>query len=82
MTGKITTAVVAVILFGTAGVASAQPIKHSVRTSGHLQAAHWQAPYSDSYYNRDYWQGGGRHANRLEQRDPYAGTYFENVAPY
>jgi hypothetical protein len=79
MTGKITAAVVAAILFASAGVASAQTNGHSARTS-----SHWQAPYSDSYYNRDYWEGveGVAPGVRIEQRDPYAGTVFEGVAPY
>jgi hypothetical protein len=86
MTGKITAAVVAAILFASAGVASAQTNRHSARvaleqTNGHSPrtSSHWQAPYSDSYYNKDYWDGVGV---RTEQRDPYVGTVFEGVAPY
>jgi hypothetical protein len=74
MAGKITAAVVAAILFSSAGVASAQTNRHSARISGH-----WQAPYSNSYYDRDYWVGvdGVAPGVGIEHRDPYAGTVFD-----
>jgi hypothetical protein len=46
MTGKITTAVVAAILLGSAGVASAQ-----VGRTGPTY------PYYSPYYSGDYWSG-------------------------
>ena len=76
MTGKIAAIVAAVVLIASAGVASAQPKRHVPRT-----ADQWQAPYADSYYNRDYW-AGVYPAGRSEPRDPLAGTVFEGVAPY
>ena len=76
MTGKITAALVAAIVLASAGVAPAQTNRHSARTSNQV---HWQAPYFDSYYNKDYWDAVGV---REEQRDPYVGTVFEGVAPY
>jgi hypothetical protein len=74
MTGKITAAVVAAILVASAGVASAKASKHWAQTSV-------QAPYSDSYYDRDYWNGVAP-AGRIQLHDPNAGTYWEGVAPY
>jgi hypothetical protein len=74
MTSKITAAAVAAILLSSAGVASAQTGRHGSWTSG-------QAAYSQSYYNGDYWNGVSP-AGRIQQRDPYVGTPFENVAPY
>jgi hypothetical protein len=78
MTGKITAAVVAAILLGSAGVASAQ----IGRTGPQAPYAYpYYSPYYNSYYNRNYWEGVAP-AGRIYQRDPYAGTVFENVAPY
>lgn len=83
MTGKITAIVTAAVLIATAGVAFAQPKRHVPQTAGQWQApyARAQAPYVDSYYNRDYW-AGVYPAGRPEPRDPLAGTVFEGVAPY
>jgi hypothetical protein len=83
MTGKITAIVAAVVLIASAGVASAQPKRHVPRTADQWQApyAQTQAPYVDSYYNRDYWAGVAP-AGRPEPRDPLGGTVFEGVAPY
>jgi len=82
MTGKIAAIVAAVVLIASAGVASAQPKRHVPRTD-QWQApyAQTQAPYADTYYNRDYW-AGVYPAGRSEPRDPLAGTVFEGVAPY
>jgi hypothetical protein len=74
MTGKLTAIVAAAIVLGSVGVASAQ-------THRYVPRAHWQAPYADSYYNRDYWAGVGRYGT-YDRFDPYAGTVFEGVAPY
>ena len=71
MTGKITAAVVAAILLGSAGAASAQ-----IGRTGPTYS-----PYYNSYYNRNYWEGVAP-AGRIYQRDPYAGTVFDGVAPY
>jgi len=71
MTGKITAAVVAAILLGSVGVASAQ-----IGRTGPTYS-----PYYNSYYNGNYWQGVSP-AGRIYQRDPYAGTVFDGVAPY
>jgi hypothetical protein len=75
MTGKIAAIVAAVVLIASAGVASAQPKRHVPRTADQWQApyAQAQAPYADSYYNRDYW-AGVYPAGRSEPRDPLAGT--------
>jgi hypothetical protein len=37
--------------------------------------------HSDSYYNRDYWKGVAPFG-AAGQRDPYAGTIWEGMAPY
>jgi hypothetical protein len=74
MTGKITAAVVAAILLGSAGVASAQIGRNGPQ-------APYGYPYYNSYYNGNYWQGVAP-AGRIYQRDPYAGTVFDGVAPY
>ena len=51
MTAKITAAVVAAILLGSAGVASAQ-----IGRTGPY-ATPYYSPYYNSYYNRNYWEG-------------------------
>jgi hypothetical protein len=79
MTGKITAAVVAAILLGSAGVASAQ-IGRTGPTHSRYYGPYY-SPYYNSYYDRQYWDGVAP-AGRIYQRDPYAGTVFENVAPY
>jgi hypothetical protein len=76
MTGKITAIVTAALLIASAGVASAQP----KRAVGHA-GTQVQAPYADSYYNRDYWAGVAP-AGRSLALDPLTGTVFEGVAPY
>ena len=75
MTGKITAAVVAAILLGSAGAASAQ-----IGRTGPTYSPYY-SPYYNSYYNRNYWEGVAP-AGRIYQRDPYAGTVFDGVAPY
>ncbi len=80
MTGKITAAVVTAILLGSAGVASAQ-VGRTGPTNQAPYANPYYSPYYNSYYNRNYWQGVAP-AGRIYQRDPYAGTVFEGVAPY
>jgi hypothetical protein len=78
MTGKITAAVVAAIVFASAGVASAQTNGHSARISGQ------QAIHSDSYYDGAYWRGiqGVVPYNSNNGYDPLRGTYWDGVAPY
>ena len=72
MTVKITTAVVAAILLGSAGVASAQ-----VGRTGPTY------PYYSPYYSGDYWSGiQGVAPYRGRGYDPYYGAYWEGVAPY
>jgi hypothetical protein len=51
MTGKITAAMVAAILLGSAGVASAQ-----IGRTGPTYSPYY-SPYYNSYYNRNYWEG-------------------------
>ena len=58
MTGKITAAVVAALLLGSAGAASAQ-----IGRTGPTYS-----PYYNSYYNRNYWEGVAP-AGRIYQRD-------------
>ena len=72
MTGKITAAVVAAILLGSAGAASAQ-----IGRTGPTYSPYY-SPYYNSYYNRNYWEGVAP-AGRIYQRDPYV---FDGVAPY
>jgi hypothetical protein len=36
-------------------------------------------PSNNSYYDEDYWKAVGP---LTPKRDPYAGTYFDNVYPY
>ena len=79
MTAKITAAVVAAILLGSAGVASAQ-VGRTGPTYNPYYGPYY-SPYYDSYYNRNYWEGVAP-VGRIYQRDPYAGTPFQNVAPY
>jgi hypothetical protein len=75
MTSKITAVLAAVVVLASAGVASAQTNRHA--------RAQWQAPYTDSYFNRDYWVGiQGVAPCETPRFDPYAGTVFEGVAPY
>ena len=76
MTAKITAAVVAAILLGSAGAASAQ-----IGRTGPTYSPYYSPPYYNSYYNRNYWEGVVP-AGRIYQRDPYAGTVFDGVAPY
>ena len=65
---KITAIIATALVLASASVASAQTNRHG--------GAQWQAPYANSYSNLRY-----GHAND-PQRDPYAGTVFEGVAPY
>jgi hypothetical protein len=75
MTGKITAILAAVVVLASAGVASAQPNRHA--------RAQWQAPYANSYYDRDYWVGiQGVAPYQTPRFDPYVGTPFDGVAPY
>jgi hypothetical protein len=76
MTTKITAAVAVAFLVSTAGVASARPNTHL----NHTGAAQ-QNYLADSYYNKDYWDAIADHG-RIELRDPFVGTPFENVVPY
>jgi len=76
MTRKITAAVAVALLLGSAGIASAQTNTHAARVNGVSQA-----PFTYSYYNEDYWRGIAPNGG-FEQRDPYAGTIWEGVAPY
>lgn len=76
MTGKITAALVAAMVFASAGVASAQTNRRPVQAS-----VLRQAPVSNSYYNNAYWAAVAPNG-KVEQRDPYAGTIWEGVAPY
>jgi hypothetical protein len=79
MTGKITAAVVAAILLGSAGVASAQ----NGRT-GPTYGSHHYRPYYNSYYNGTYWRGIRNVAPYSGNNgyDPLRGTYLDDVAPY
>lgn len=76
MIGKLTAAAAVAILVASAGVASAQTRAHRPRL-----AADWQTPYAGAYYNGDYWRAVTPFG-LAEQRDAYAGTVFEGVAPY
>jgi hypothetical protein len=75
MTAKITAAVAAAFLLATVGAASARPT-HFANTRAASQSA-----YADSYFNKDYWDAISP-AGRIELRDPFVGTPFENVVPY
>jgi hypothetical protein len=73
MTGKITAAVVAAILLGSAGIASAQ-----IGRTGPTYS-----PYYSPYYNGNYWRGiQGVAPYRGSGYDPYYGTYWDGVTPY
>jgi hypothetical protein len=63
-----------------AAVASLAIATASAQTNRH-GGAQWQAPYANSYYNQDTRNLRFGHAND-HQFDPYAGTVFEDVAPY
>ncbi len=81
MTSKITAIAITAVLVASAGAASAQTNTHAARTNAQVTRANaaWQSPYS--YYNRDYWDAVSP-AGRIQQRDPFVGTYFEGVVPY
>jgi hypothetical protein len=66
MISKITAILAAAVVLASAGVASAQTV---------------YAPYAYSYYNQDTRNLRFGHAND-PQFDPYAGTVWEDVAPY
>ena len=70
MTSKISAVFVAVALIGSAGVASAQSVRHATHQ------AQIQAPDTGYYHFR-----GSPPPARL-QAAPLAGTVFEGVAPY
>jgi hypothetical protein len=75
MTGKITAILAAALVLASAGVASAQTHRHA--------GVRWQAPYANSYYDRDYWVGiQGVVPYQTPGFDPYVGTPFDGVAPY
>jgi hypothetical protein len=74
MISKITAILAAAVVLASAGIAAAQTSSHPARTNGQWQAK--QAPYSD------IWTGSGFPAGRYDQRDPYAGSVFDGVAPY
>ena len=90
MTGKITAVVATAILLASGAVASAAPNAHHERTSApsrlyydFVSQAPSQAPLNEPYYNQDYWNGvDGVAPTGTPARDPFAGTVFENVAPY
>jgi hypothetical protein len=73
MTGKITAAVVAAMLLGSAGVASAQ-----VGRTGPYYGSYY-SPYYSPYYNRNHRKVVAPYNGRAY--DPYYGTYWEG-APY
>ena len=78
MTGKITAALVAAILLGSAGVASAQ-----VGRTGPTYSPYYGPYYYSPYYNGAYWRGiQGVAPYRGGGYDPYYGTYWDGVAPY
>jgi len=66
MISKITAILAAAVVLASAGIASAQTV---------------YAPYANSYYNQDTRNLRFGHAND-PQFDPYAGTVWEDVAPY
>jgi hypothetical protein len=74
MTGKISAIVAAALLIASAGVASAQPARHVAHFAHQVQVL---APDAGYYYHFRGDAPAARH-----QADPYAGTVFENVAPY
>jgi hypothetical protein len=81
MTGKITAAVVAAILLGSAGIASAQVGRTGPTYSPYYGP--YYSPFYNSYYNGAYWRGIQNVAPyRSGGYDPYYGTYLDNVAPY
>jgi hypothetical protein len=81
MTGKITTAAAAAILLASVGAASAATHAHQTRTSA--AASHSYYDFAPQNFNQDYWNGvNGVAPGGSPLRDPFAGTVFENVAPY
>ena len=66
MIGKITAAVIAAIVLASAGAVSAQTNSRSTRIHSQWQSTH----------------GSGFPAGKFDQRNPYAGTVFDGVAPY
>jgi hypothetical protein len=82
MTSKITAAVVAAILLGSAGVASAQVGRTGPTYSPYYGL--YYGPYYNSYYNGAYWRGieGVAPYRSNNGYDPLRGTYLDDVAPY
>jgi hypothetical protein len=80
MTGKITAALVAAILLGSAGVAPAQV---GGPTYGSYYGPYY-SPYYNSYYNGTYWRGIRNVAPYSGNNgyDPLRGTNLDDVAPY
>jgi hypothetical protein len=73
MSNKILIAAVSVILLASTGLASAQ-------TRIHRQAQYGYASYTDSYYDRSYWDAVA--PNIYVRPDPFVGTIWEGVVPY
>ena len=67
----------AIAIAAVASLAIATASAQTNRNAG----AQWQAPYANSYYNQATRNLRFGHAND-HQFDPYAGTVFEDVAPY
>lgn len=76
MSGKIFAAMAVTVLLATTGFASA-------RTKTHHQVGYsGERNYSTSYYDRAYWDAVSPRGGADWQRDPYAGTIWDGVAPY
>ena len=82
MTSKITAAVVAAMLLGSAGVASAQVGRTGPTYSPYYGL--YYGPNYNSYYNGAYWRGieGVAPYSSNNGYDPLRGTYLDDVAPY
>jgi hypothetical protein len=76
MTGKILAAAVAAAVLLSAGVASAQTNVHVKRVADR------QAQFVSSYFDKAYWDAISPHGRFVVERDPFAGTVWENVVPY
>jgi hypothetical protein len=72
------------VLSSAAGLKETAPASDA-RAPRHVARQYWDYvpntayPSSDSYYNDDYWRAVGPLS---PERDPYAGTYWDGVAPY
>jgi hypothetical protein len=76
MSGKIIAAMAVTVLLATTSFASA-------RTKAHHHVGYGSdGRYYSSYYDQQYWNAVTPRGVGNWRRDPYAGTIWDDVAPY